>query len=274
MRHRFLSPHYDDIALSCGGTAALLARAARAPEIAILFGAEPDSSESLTPFATMQHERWGVEASDVIAARRLEEATAAAILGATVTYLPFHDAIYRGDAYLDDDQLIGEPVATEAALPARIIAALDLGPTPTTATRLYAPLAIGGHVDHRHAFAAGLELAHTGWDVWFYEDLPYALSPGSAEARIANAAAPLRPAALVDVEATWNAKLRAIYAYPSQLGVIFRGAGGSEPANVDRRLRAYATGIGDGRAVERFWRLAAADPGVKKIPLKLPAKGY
>ena len=59
--HRFLSPHYDDIALSCGGTVALLARSGLAPEIAIVFGDEPDPSQPLTPFAAMQHAEWGLD---------------------------------------------------------------------------------------------------------------------------------------------------------------------------------------------------------------------
>ena len=50
-RHLFLSPHYDDIALSCGGTAALLARAGRDPEVALIFGDHPDPAAPLTPFA-------------------------------------------------------------------------------------------------------------------------------------------------------------------------------------------------------------------------------
>lgn len=258
--HRFLSPHYDDIALSCGGTVALLASAGRTPEIAVLFGAEPDTGAALSPFAVMQHDRWGIAAADVIAARRREESIAAEILGATVTYLPFRDAIYRGDAYLDDNQLFSEPVVAEAALAAEIVAALAPAPLPDPNTRVYAPLAAGGHVDHRHAFAAGLLLAEAGWDVWFYEDVPYALTPGAAEARIATSAAPPQTAVVIDIGATWTAKLQAILAYPSQLGVIFRGFGGGDAANVDRQLRAYATAIGGGVPVERFWQLSAHDP--------------
>src|SRR5918999_4937053 len=80
-RHLFLSPHYDDVALSCGGLAALLGRNGRAPEVALLFGAEPDPARPLTPFARWQHENWGLDAAGAIAARRAEEACAAAILG-------------------------------------------------------------------------------------------------------------------------------------------------------------------------------------------------
>src|SRR6478609_4050960 len=123
--HLFLSPHYDDIALSCGGTVARLTRAGQAAEMVTVFGAEPDIAE-LTAFAEMQHGRWGLSPADVIAARRAEEAAAAGLLGTRVRFLSFHDAIYRGDRYLDDDQLFGEPARDEADLPGRIIAELGL----------------------------------------------------------------------------------------------------------------------------------------------------
>ena len=97
--HRFLSAHYDDIALSCGGTVALLARHGVTPEVRVAFGAEPDPTLPLSPFAVMQHRQWGLAAGEVIRARRVEEAAAAARLGATSSSLTLCDAIYRGDRY-------------------------------------------------------------------------------------------------------------------------------------------------------------------------------
>ena len=261
-RHRFLSPHYDDIALSCGGTVALFARAGLAPEIVVLFGDQPDPSLPLSPFAQNLHARWGLAAGEVIAARRREEAAAAAALGATSRGLPFLDAIYRGRHYQSDDQLFGPPASTEASLPASVASALALDTPPDPHLRLYAPLAVGGHVDHRHAFAVALGLARGGWDVLFYEDLPYALRPGALDARLA-ALPPglLAPAATVDVTATWDAKLTAILAYPSQLAAVFALSGArSTPAEIDDVMRAHALAVGAGALSERLWRLAADPP--------------
>ena len=263
-RHLFLSPHYDDIALSCGGTVALLARSGPAPEIAVVFGDEPDPALPLTPFARALHDRWGLGAREVIAARRREEAAAAAALGASPGNLPFLDAIYRGDAYQSNERLFAEPVLTDADLPVRIATALLLDAPPDPKVRVYAPLAVGGHVDHRLAFAAGVVLARYGHRVWFYEDLPYALLPEALEARLAALAPELRPetAAIVDVTATWSAKQAAILSYPSQLATVFGYAGvGTAPEAIDEALRGYA-----GRAAaeadaitapaERFWQIA------------------
>lgn len=262
-RHLFLSPHYDDIALSCGGTAAKLSREGRPADVAIVFGAEPDGAGELTDFATFQHDRWGLAHEEAVAGRRAEEDIAAAMLGTRVTFLPFHDAIYRGDRYLDDDQLFGEPASDEADLPGRIVAALGLDVNPDPAARVYCPLAIAGHVDHRHAFAAGVLLAGRGWDVCFYEDQPYALEPGVTEARLAEIAAhglTAQSDLLIDVTATWETKLDAIFAYRSQIHVIFRTwlHGGDPRDEIAAAMRAYALRAGDGTLVERLWRLAPA----------------
>jgi LmbE family N-acetylglucosaminyl deacetylase len=262
-RHLFVSPHYDDIALSAGGTAARVGRLGRTPEVAIVFGAEPPSDHVFTPFATAMHEGWGMsagEVGEVIAGRRAEEAAAAAVLGTVPSFLPFHDAIYRGERYLGDPDLFGEVRADESGLASEIIAALDLDETAKGSTRVYVPLAIGWHVDHQVAFQAGVELDGAGWDVWFYEDLPYALKPGILEDRIARAGKAVDVAALVPVEETWNAKIDAIMAYPSQLATIFNYVeAGSSRGEIESLLRRYAEEAGDGVAVERFWRVATTD---------------
>ena len=126
-RHLFVSPHYDDIALSAGGTAALVRMMGRTPEVAIVFGAEPPPDHVFTPFATAMHEGWGMAAGEVIASRRAEEAAAAAVLGTVPSFLPFHDAIYRGERYLGDPDLFGTVRADEATLASDLIAELRLG---------------------------------------------------------------------------------------------------------------------------------------------------
>jgi len=234
---------------------ALLAGAGLAPEVAIVFGEEPDPEQPLTPFATTLHKYWNLDAREVVTRRRGEETLAAEILGATVSFLPFRDAIYRDGRYQSGDRLFGEPAPAEDHLPAAIVAAMALDGMPDPAVRLYAPLGIGRHVDHQHAFAAGLRLARVGWDVWFYEDLPYALADGALESRLAEVSVGLTAAARVGVAATWEAKVAAILAYASQVAAVFGRAGGDgSAADVDGRLRAYAVGIGDGSPAERFWR--------------------
>jgi LmbE family N-acetylglucosaminyl deacetylase len=259
--HLFFSPHYDDIALSAGATVALLADLGRSPETVIVFGSEPDSAQPLSPFAEGLHRAWGLSADQVIARRHAEEDAAAAILGARTRVLPFRDAIYRGHVYLSDDDLFGAPAAAEEALPEAIVAASGFTQAPTNDVRLYAPLAVGRHVDHQLVFRAARELAARGWDVWFYEDTPYVLKPGALQARLAEiGASSLEPAALGPAEPGWERKLDAILSYPSQLETVFRqyvGVGTSRD-EIAAALATHARQSGDGQLVERFWRLREA----------------
>lgn len=257
--HLFISPHYDDIALSCGGTAALVSEAGKDAVVALLFGDHPDPNEPLTAFAERMHQDWGMSADQVIAGRRAEEAESSRILGLRDVFLPFRDAIYRGANYLNDDQLFGVPTGTDVDLPERIVAAIAAEGFRPLGSRAYAPLASGFHVDHQLGFKAGVLLASYGWDVWFYEDLPYSLLEGRVADRLSRAGERLEVAGTVDVSSVWDTKIDAIMAYPSQLKVIFEtyvGAGSSREA-IDRVMSEYSKEAGDGRNAERFWRLAS-----------------
>lgn len=254
-RHIFLSPHYDDIALSCGGTAALLARAGRTPEIALIFGDHPDPAQPMTDFAVGMHRSWGMSAEQVVAGRRSEEQVAALTLGACDRFLPFRDAIYRGSRYLSDDDLFGDTHLEEAELPEQIVRHLGLERTPPATVRVYAPLAIGGHVDHQHAERAGRLLAKRGYAVWYYEDLPYALRPENVDRRRPQLDPELAPRLYVEIESVWTTKVDAIMAYPSQLPTIFEQYVGVRATRlgIEGAMGDYARTMGDGTLAERFW---------------------
>lgn len=254
-RHIFLSPHYDDIALSCGGTAALLARAGRTPEIALIFGGHPDPAQPMTDFAVMMHRQWGMSAEQVVARRRSEEQIAALTLGACDRFLPFRDAIYRGSRYTSDDDLFGDTHSDEAGLAAEIITHIGLERTSPANIRIYAPLAIGGHVDHQHAERAGSLLAERGHTVWYYEDLPYALQPENVDRRRPMLDPALEPRAAVDIAGVWTTKVDAIMAYPSQLPTIFERYVGVRATRlgIEGAMGDYARSMGEGTLAERFW---------------------
>lgn len=261
--HRFISPHYDDTALSCGGlVAGLTAHGVRSVS-EVVFGEEPDASVPMTSFAASMHDGWGLSAEDVIARRRAEEAVAAAQLGFSRANLPFRDAIYREDHYVSDAMLFGSPAAAEHALPSLMAESLALPANPDGHVRIYVPLAIGNHVDHQHAFLMGVSLARNGWPVRFYEDLPYALMEGAFEQRMAavtSQGVSLDVAEIVEVGPWWEKKIDAIFAYPSQLETIFRhyvGVGTTRD-EVSGVLMMYAKKVGGGEPAERYWRLTGA----------------
>lgn len=258
-RHIFLSPHYDDISLSVGATVRQLANQGRCPETVIIFGSEPDPDQPLSHFAEFLHNAWGFTASDVIARRQSEEAAASLRLGATMCLLPFRDAIYRGHNYLSDEDIFGDPAGADSDTPQRIAAALDLPASPDPSVRIYAPLGVGRHVDHQIAFLAGVNLARKGWNVWFYEDIPYSLPAGRFDARMAELREQyaLEPVLSVPAAETWEAKLEAILCYPSQLETVFRNyvGVGTTRREISDALAAYASRDHEGSVSERFWKL-------------------
>lgn len=264
VRHVVLSPHYDDMPLSMGATAARLAAAGRLVTDLVVFGAEPVGVD-LHRFAADHHIAWGLSAAEVIAARRTEEAAATSILATGSDTLSLFDAIYRGDHYTSDARLFGPPASAEDGLPARIVAEA-IAATPRDAdtggdagVRYYAPLAVGGHVDHRLAFRAARLLHEAGHEVWLYEDLPYAMIGSNLSERLEAIAAEglaIEVAARVPVAVAWDRKLDAIMAYPSQLQTVFGNYAGVDPTRpaIAGALERYHRRLGDDQPVERFWR--------------------
>ncbi len=244
----FLSPHYDDAALSCGGTLAELADCGQHPLILTIFGGEP--AGPLNHFARDMHISWNLEPADVITHRRQEETCAADVLGVESRWLELPDAIYRGDRYLSDDQLFGAIHPEEATLYRDIRDAIFayLSDNDIEPDTFYCPLGIGNHVDHQHVLAMARSLTYRGYDVLAWEDYPYAGREDvdvCESARVRSQSEPvIRPVS----DEYLDRRIRAIECYASQHAVIFRELG--DPADA---TRTWANQVGNGTPAERFW---------------------
>lgn len=245
----FLAPHYDDVALSCGGTVALLAERGVTPLVVTVFGGEP-APATLTEFARWQHARWGTGEQDTLAVRRAEERAAATILGYETRWLEYQDAIYRGERYLSDEALFGPLAADEAPLVDAVAATLAAVPEVEAGGALYVPLAAGNHVDHQVVYLVGRRLAARGARVLAYEDFPYAALDDALARRLATVSAELGAPELVAIAATLPRRLAAIAAYHSQLAVIFRFW-----ADMPSAVEDYVRRVGEGTPAERYWPL-------------------
>ncbi len=172
-RHQalYVSPHEDDVWLSCAGR--LLSEKAQGlqPLVAIVF-----SSAARGDGAVGQAlERLG------IATRRLGFSPA-----------PERNEFYRSfsrasfERHSEDERVLGE-------LAGRLN---DLA-VETGARHVYLPLGAGSHVDHRLCHDAGLRALHlgTGRNVFFYEDRPPALIPGTVRMRLSAVGTRLPPVA-------------------------------------------------------------------------------
>lgn len=247
-----LSPHLDDAALSLGGSIARWSAAGERILVVTVAAGSPSPLALMSSFAESLHRAWGVGSTDVVALRRREDEAAMAILGAEAERLERLDAVYRlPQRYDGDAALLGEP-ALEDRLGVEL--ASDLAPILAASPRagILAPLAVGGHVDHRVVHRVAVALARRGREVRFYEDFPYAARPFAVEDRRAAIALELEPVS-VDIAATIERKVDAVLAYASQIDALFGGVEPARAAIVD-----YARVTGSGGHAERIWRVSGA----------------
>ena len=97
-QHIFLSPHFDDVVYSCGGTIGVQVSCGLRPLVMTIFAGIPSLNVELSPYA-QQGQRsmgFGQDAASAVAARRQEDVTALDYLHADYLWLDYVDAIYRG----------------------------------------------------------------------------------------------------------------------------------------------------------------------------------
>jgi len=249
--HLFLAPHFDDVALSCGGEVARLVAAGETVAIVTIFAGAPPATMPLTPYALWHLAEWGVaHVADALATRRIEDEDAATVLGATLHLLPFVDGVFRADHYHSWDELRASLAPADAHLPAAIADALNecglIGP----GTVVTGPLAIGRHVDHQAVFAAMQLLAVRGVRVRGYEDYPYAADEAEYAPRMAAPDFVGATPEIIEIAPWLATKVRAIGCYRSQLPLLF------PHTPMPEAVRTYGNRVAGGAGIaERFWWL-------------------
>lgn len=180
----YLSPHLDDVSLSCGGLIWEQTQAGDEVAVWTVCAGDPPAG-ALSPFALSLHTRWKT-GDRTVGERRAEDIRACARLGATAYHFPIPDCIYRlgedgGPIYLTEESLFGPLHPKEEPLVAWLSQEL-LNKLPDQA-RLVCPLAFGGHVDHRLVRAA---VEHLPQFPLYYADYPYVLRESHQLERMGN----------------------------------------------------------------------------------------
>jgi len=248
-RHIYLSPHLDDVVLSCGGRIHQLGRAEEAVLVVTVFAGSPRFGEEgaslvFSDYIAALHERWET-GTDAPALRRAEDQAALQVLGADFCHLSYLDCIYRRHPvtgeflYQSDEDIFAEVHLGEFSLVVDVREELEgLVGAPGEVT-IYAPLAAGHHVDHQIVAAAALALQVTGHRVVFYEDYPYAEVPFAlATARQWVGGEKWRQEIFSLSPQDLAAKTGAVLCYRSQLSTFF-----DDEDQVAQRLRVYARAV-------------------------------
>jgi LmbE family N-acetylglucosaminyl deacetylase len=247
--HLFLAPHFDDVALSCGGEVARVVMAGEEAAIVTVFAGTPPAAMPLTPYAAWHLVEWGVASvAEAVAARRIEDRAAAAVLGVASHLLPFVDGVFRDDRYRSWDELRTQLVPAETTLPGDIATALIERDLIGPGTVVTGPLAIGRHVDHQAVFAAMRLLAARGVGVRGYEDYPYAADGAEYARRMATPDLAGATPEIVEIAMWLETKVCAIGCYTSQLALLF------PDTPMPEAVHAYGARVAGGAGIaERFW---------------------
>lgn len=235
MEKVFLSPHFDDVALSCGGMVAMATSAGQRVLIVTVCGALPPPGER-SPLTDKIHAARGfADGIAYVSARREEDRAAAAILAAQIEWGSSLDAIYRDPKHYTRSATLLGPAASGDPLvrdTAKLIAELR---RRFPHAELYAPLGVG-HIDHRGIAEAARTV---GGRVCLYEEFPDRGVP-PAWRPTGQSVVERVTSAFVD---TW---VNAVLCYRSQLRGLFGDESSARAAVIS-----HAESVGG----TRIWRL-------------------
>jgi LmbE family N-acetylglucosaminyl deacetylase len=179
----FISPHLDDVVLSCGGLIHRLTSSGQQVLVFTVITADTPPDFPLSWLSRRNHMAWNLGDAP-FATRRLEDQAALQCLGAQYKHLGLHDAMYRRDAAgapLYNSAIVDIPVHPDdwhRFLPVVCQTLQNAMPTGDNQPILvFCPMTAGNHIDHiivRQTIESLWPL-HT---IAYYEDYPYAARPG------------------------------------------------------------------------------------------------
>lgn len=229
--HLYISPHFDDAALSCGGQIFRHAAVGDTVLVVTVTGGEPPEGAYSATVQSL-HRRWadslGQSPERMVAQRRAEDVEALGILRAAVHHLPFLDCIYRAGPdgvplYPGPTDMFGpfNPLPGPRGDAGAVDALAEALARLPRAGRVYLPLGVGKHIDHGVARRAGERVFK---DVAYYEDYPYTMAAGALDAVLPpSSRGEWQPETAWLTQAALDAKIASVSAYRSQLSSFFAG---------------------------------------------------
>jgi len=169
-RHVYVSPHLDDVALSCSGRISLQRSNGDLVLVTTVFAGAPGdggaAAQAIAPeFTDME-------------ARKVEDAQAMHILDVEYLWLDFKESIFRRTQHTWlGPRFLSPVVGVEEELCLELVQTLADLVQHTGCEYLYLPLGVGHHPDHRVLFEAGRRLVAKGMSgctLTYYEDIPHA----------------------------------------------------------------------------------------------------
>ncbi len=166
-----VSPHYDDAVFSCGALIdECVTRRRQSVLVLNVFTECRDTSSEA--------------AHSAVETRRREEAEAAELLGFDTLSLGLLDAVHRSNDGQPGAGLFSPPGPQDSDVLVTLTSRFRQFLSSTATGTLYAPLAVGWHLDHVLCHRALSDIQAACNVVW-YEDSPYCFLPAFTAARLA-----------------------------------------------------------------------------------------
>jgi len=220
----FFSPHIDDAVLSCGGLiASLKGKKILVVDIFTNFLGEKYSKHAKYYLKSLKF----ADASEYFTARKEEEKKAARILNFDFYFCNFPEAIFRFEKkiifnnffYKNTEQLLSGINKRDKKIIFLVKKRVDdiLKDSRTRNGKIYFPLGIGNHADHKILNKIGLSLKNK--NIFFYQDFPYCVK----EYRQSNY---FKAKKVFLANKDFQLKSKAIRQYKSQLRALFKNIKG------------------------------------------------
>lgn len=247
----YVSPHLDDVSLSCSGT--ICRQKTQGFNILVVTVFAGDPQPPFSPFVQSFHRAWKASEKTPYQVRKVEERKAMAVLNVDYVWFDWLEILHRDPELSDLIELFCEP--DNLAIHSQdtpIFATLcnwlaDLHLTYPHA-QMVMPLSLGGHRDHRLIFQASLNVLDRA-HLLFFEDFPYATYQAEELTELVKLynLTPIE----IDISDYLEQRIHAAESYQSQLPALYYSA--SQFLDL---IREYTSTLGgQQRFVERYWRL-------------------
>jgi LmbE family N-acetylglucosaminyl deacetylase len=249
----YISPHLDDVALSCSGT--ICRKQAQGLQVLVvtIFACEPHPPFS--PFLQSVHRSWHAIEESPYQVRKEEERKAMALLGVDYAWLDWFEILYRDPELSDANDFFWEPGTSvvhprDAALFTTLCAWFADPSQAFPGAQFVVPLGLGMHRDHQFVFQAALDTLDRD-RVLFFEDFPYATY--YSEDEFIGYVKPFNMSFIeVDISEYLEQRIAASEVYQSQIPTFFNMA-----SSFRELIRAYTLMIGERQhPIERYWRMS------------------
>lgn len=252
--HVFISPHFDDAVLSCGGTLHQLVKDGHTVRVMTMMAGLFKGELPHTPILEDLHQRWQVGENPLLARQR-EDIKALDSLGVNFMHVPLTDCVYRlvddDPFYPSEDSLFGEIHPSDYASQFLDEIGLPFRDSPKV---VYLPLGVGHHVDHQIVRDWGLCILKHKPDhvtIKFYAEYPYLNADHAIDEALNYFSILLTPNNVILDADDIKAKVDAIIHYESQISTFWKSIKAMEDD-----IKQSSTHPQTGDYVERFWDIS------------------